>query len=301
MKELDTNSLKYLTISSNDANWGMVVTTVGRQSIAPNTQYPIMRHPDAYYFKPAKGRVLNEFQIVYIYEGGGFFESQSISRQRIDAGTLIVLFPGERHSYAPDEHSGWSEYWIGFHGEIANNLLTTGFFSPKEALLKIGLSSSLMGFYRDAISIADKESVGSQQLLSGIVMHMLGHILYRHRSSTDCANRTEDVVNEARQLMRERLHHSLSAEDIANALGVGYSWFRQSFRRVTGVPPAQYISLLLISRAKEMLVSEHMSISETAYALGFESVGQFSTMFRKREGVTPRQFREGNRLAYSNK
>ena len=50
MKELDTNSLKYLTVSSNDINWGLVVTTVGRQSIAPNTHYPIMQHPDAYYF-----------------------------------------------------------------------------------------------------------------------------------------------------------------------------------------------------------------------------------------------------------
>ncbi|MBR2608074.1 MAG: AraC family transcriptional regulator [Bacteroidaceae bacterium] len=299
MKELDTNSLKYLTVSSNDINWGLVVTTVGRQSIAPNTHYPIMQHPDAYYFKPAKGRVLNEFQIVYIYEGGGFFESHSIPRQRIEAGTVILLFPGERHSYEPDEHSGWSEYWIGFRGGIANNLLSAGFFSAKEALLKIGLSSSLMGLYRDAIRIAAKESVGSQQLLSGVVMHMLGHILYRHKSSTDCANRTEDIVNEARQLMRERVHHSLRAEDIANALGVGYSWFRQSFRRVTGVSPAQYISLLLICRAKEMLVSEHKTISETAYALGFESVGQFSTLFRKVEGITPRQFREGNRLTYS--
>jgi AraC-like DNA-binding protein len=79
---------------------------------------------------------------------------------------------------------------------------------------------------------------------------------------------------------------------------VGYSWFRQSFKRVTGISPAQYISRLLTSRAKEMLVSEQQTISETAYALGFESVGQFSTLFRKIEGVTPRQFRDENKLSY---
>ena len=99
--------------------------------------------------------------------------------------------------------------------------------------------------------------------------------------------------------MRERVHHSLHAEEIADTLGVGYSWFRQSFKRTTGIAPAQYIARLLTSRAKEMLISEHLSITETAYALGFESVGQFSTLFRKIEGVTPRQFRDENRLSYN--
>ena len=98
--------------------------------------------------------------------------------------------------------------------------------------------------------------------------------------------------------MREQVHHTLRAEDIATSLGVGYSWFRQTFKRVTGISPAQYIARLLISRAKEMLISENHTITETAYLLGFESVGQFSTIFRKIEGSTPRQFREENKLSY---
>lgn len=102
MKEFDDNSLKYLTISPNDWDWGLVVTTVGRQSVAPNEHYPAMQqHPDSYHFKSNNGRVLDEFQMVYITDGSGYFESQSISRQKIEAGTIILLFPGERHSYSP--------------------------------------------------------------------------------------------------------------------------------------------------------------------------------------------------------
>ena len=130
---------------------------------------------------------------------------------------------------------------------------------------------------------------------------MLGIASYKYRNFGNGGNRTEDIINEARQMMRERVHHSLRAEDIADSLGVGYSWFRQSFKRITGVSPAQFISHLLISRAKEILVSEQQSISETAYTLGFESVGQFSTLFRKIEGITPRQFREENKLSYNKK
>jgi AraC-like DNA-binding protein len=130
---------------------------------------------------------------------------------------------------------------------------------------------------------------------------MLGIASYKNRNFGNGPSRVEEIVNDARQMMRERVHHTLRAEDVAVRLGVGYSWFRQSFKRVTGISPAQYISRLLISRAKEILVSERLTISETAYVLGFESVGQFSTLFRKIEGITPRQFRDENKLSYDKK
>ncbi|MBO4935608.1 MAG: AraC family transcriptional regulator [Alistipes sp.] len=300
MADFVGNSLKYLAISPHDEEWGLVVTTVGTQTIEPNACYPAMQHPETYDFIPQNGRILDEFQIVYITEGSGYFESHSIPRQTVEAGTAILLFPGEQHSYAPNQQQGWCEFWIGFRGKQVEQLLSSEFLTPREALIKIGLSNSIVALYRDAIRLAEKEKIGCQQLLAGVVMHMLGHILYKSRNSREGSNRTEDIINEARQLMRERVHHSLHAEEIADALGVGYSWFRQSFKRITGISPAQYIARLLTSRAKEMLISEHQTITETAYALGFESVGQFSTLFRKIEGITPRQFREENRLSYSN-
>ena len=298
MEILDSNSLKYLTIGPRDEEWGLVVTTVGKQSIEPNACYPAMQHPQTYDFKTQNGRILDEFQIVYITEGHGYFESQSMPRQQVEPGTAILLFPDERHNYAPDKRQGWSEFWIGFRGETAERIISAGFFTPKDALVRIGHSNSLIALYRDAIRIAERENMGCQQLLAGIVTHMLGHLIYKSRSSRDGSNQAEDIINEARHLMRERVHHSLHAEQVAEMLGVGYSWFRQTFKRITGISPAHYIARLLTSRAKEMLIAENQTITETAYALGFESVGQFSTLFRKIEGITPSQFREENQLSY---
>ncbi|MBO5771180.1 MAG: AraC family transcriptional regulator [Alistipes sp.] len=300
MTSLDSNSLKYLTVGPHEQGWGVMVTTVGMQAIEPNACYPAMQHPATYDFKSQGGRTLDEYQVVYITEGGGYFESQSVARRRVEAGSVMILFPGERHSYAPDQAQGWREFWVGFKGEVADKMVATASFTPKDAIMHIGVSNTLIALYRDAIRNAERENIGCQQLLSGIVAHMLGHILYKYKGTTSGTNRTEDIINEARQLMRERVHHSLQVQEVANAVGVGYSWFRQSFKRVMGIAPAQYINLLLIGRAKEMLVSEQRSITETAYALGFESVGQFSTLFRKIEGQTPRQFRDENRHSLPN-
>ena len=291
MAAQDSNSLKYLTVGPQDAEWGVVVTTVGTQTIQPNACYPAMQHPATYAFRPQTGRVLDEYQLLYITEGGGFFESASMSRQRVDAGTVILLFPGEWHNYAPDESSGWQEFWVGFQGRIIDNLVGGGYFARDNALLKIGISNTIISLYRDAMRLAAKESIGCQQMVSGIVMHILSAIYYKCRNGFAEANRAEEIINDARQLMRERVHHSLRTEDVAEALGVGYSWLRQTFKRITGTSPTQYKNRLLMSRAKELLVVETRTITEIAYILGFENVGQFSTAFRKMEGVTPRQFR----------
>ncbi|MBP9576760.1 MAG: helix-turn-helix domain-containing protein, partial [Parabacteroides sp.] len=45
-------------------------------------------------------------------------------------------------------------------------------------------------------------------------------------------------------------------------------------------------------RAKELLTSTPLTISEIAYSLHFENAGQFSTFFKKKEGVTPSEFRD---------
>ena len=64
------------------------------------------------------------------------------------------------------------------------------------------------------------------------------------------------------------------------------------FKEYTGSSPAQYQAQQRLLRAKELLTTSQLSISEIAYALQFENAGQFSTFFRRRENVTPSEFRE---------
>lgn len=93
MNELRNDLLRYLTISATDEEWGIVVTTVGYQFIPPGCAYPLSRHPEKYNFKPQTGRILNEYQLVYITKGSGYFSSQSCKSQKINAGTMILLSP----------------------------------------------------------------------------------------------------------------------------------------------------------------------------------------------------------------
>ena len=99
----------------------------------------------------------------------------------------------------------------------------------------------------------------------------------------------EEVSNPEYQMY---LDMGFSPEEIAARLGLGYSWFRRMFKEYTGVSPAQYQLQQKLLRAKELLTSTPLTISEIAYSLHFENAGQFSTFFKKKEGVTPSEFRD---------
>lgn len=94
MENRQPGDLHYLTVGSQDERWGMVVTTVGYQFVPPGGSYPLSRHPDGYDFKPQSGRVLGEYQMVYITRGDGYFSSASSRRQKVSAGTDDAAVPG---------------------------------------------------------------------------------------------------------------------------------------------------------------------------------------------------------------
>lgn len=287
------NKLFYLSIGDNDEDWGIVVTTVGHQSIPPRTHYPPTQHPETYLFTPEKGRVINEYQLVYITKGEGWFSSQQMKKkQKISAGTMILLFPGEWHSYAPDSSTGWIEYWVGFRGPHIDNRVKKGFFSKKEPLHNIGVNSSIVELYEDIIRIAQKEKAAYQQMISSIVLSILGTVYYKSKNEQYADSYIVDKINEARNIIKNNAENTISQENIAKKLGLGYSWYRRMFKEYTGVSPAQYQLQQKLMKAKELLTTTDKNISEIAYSLHFENVCQFSTFFKKKEGITPSEFRK---------
>jgi AraC-like DNA-binding protein len=292
MIEEGKDQLYYLTINSRDEEWGIVVTTVGCQSIRPKVPYPPENHPNNYQFKPQQGRILNEYQLVYITRGSGYFSSQSCKTKKISAGTMILLFPGEWHSYYPDNETGWQEYWVGFRGVHIDNRVKHGFFSKDEPLHKIGLNASIIELYENIMDLATIEKTGYQEMISSIVLHILGSVFYYERNNSFKNTFITEKINEARIIMKENVENPPSAEEIAERIGLGYTWFRKMFKEYTGTSPAQYQIQQQIMHAKELLTTTNMNISEIAYKLNFDCSGQFSTFFKRKEGITPSEFRE---------
>jgi AraC-like DNA-binding protein len=289
--ELDMN-INYLITSEEDELWGMTVTTVGYQKIAENESYPPKDHPLGYYFNVDKGRILNEYQLLYITNGNGIFTFGN-SKQScfITEGKMFFLMPGVWHTYKPLENSGWNEYWIGFKGKIIQNIVNEGFFINRAPVFNIGLNERIIDLYLKAIEIANEERAGFQQALSGIVMHILGLMYYRDKTRDFEDIELINKINKAKVIMRESVYKSLTAEDISRQLNISYSGFRRAFKEYTGSSPSRYMLELKLNEAKLLLSTTNQPVKEISYVLNFENPDYFPIFFKKRTGLTPVEYR----------
>ena len=285
--------LHYMPITPRDEQWGIVCTTAGHQIVPPGSCYPPSgKHPSGYVFTKYSGRVLHEYQMVYIVEGEGWFESKHCHRTPVHAGTMLLLFPDEWHNYAPLKETGWKEYWIGFKGRYIDERVENGFFSPERPIIEIGNDIQVEEFYLEVLRHAEYEKSGFQLLISSIVLHLLGTIVFRQNETRYESTDIADKIEAAKQLMRAHVGDEQTPEQVARELGIGYSWFRRVFKQYVGLSPQQYQLQLRYLRARDLLTGSDMTITEIAYDMGFSSVTQFSTFFSKHAGVSPRQFRQ---------
>lgn len=284
---------KYLIVNERDKAFGLTVNTVGFQPIAPNTLYPSTDHPKSYYFNPQKGRILSEYQFVYISKGKGIFASESTKKVNVRKGQMLILFPGQWHSYRPLAETGWNEYYIGFEGDVIDKLVANGFISTQNQVLDVGTNEELMNLFSTAIKIAKEDKKSAQQYLSGIVFHILGMILSLSQNRNYDARDSTQVIERAKIIMRENLHKDIDVKGIASNLGKSYSWFRKFFKEYTGYAPAQYFQELKLRKAKELLTETNLPIKEIAYELNFSSIEYFLSFFKKRAKITPSEYRKG--------
>lgn len=283
---------KYLLANERDAQWGLTVSTVGFEHILPGDPYPTKGHADGYYFDCNKGRTLNEYQLLYNPEGEGIFQSTNQKPVRLKPGDMFLLFPGEWHTYHPDPKVGWKSYWIGFRGKNMDDRVRAGFLAPTKPIYHVGYSFTLEALYKRAYEAAVEEAAYSQQLMAGIVNHLIGMMYSLERNRELSKNQQQvDMISRARMRIRESLESDITIQQIAEELGVSYSNLRKLFKEHTGLSPATYQQELRLLRAKELLSTTELSIKEIAYRLNFESPDYFSAKFKAKMGLKPSEVR----------
>ena len=90
--------------------------------------------------------------------------------------------------------------------------------------------------------------------------------------------------------IRQNIYNTISIEDLLQISCMSKSTFYRAFLDQLGVSPYQLIINERLKIAKNLLLEERLSIKETAYASGFSSPNYFIRLFKKHEGITPKQF-----------
>jgi AraC-like DNA-binding protein len=82
----------------------------------------------------------------------------------------------------------------------------------------------------------------------------------------------------------------LDLAQLAAIAGISKYHFQRLFRATYGLSPAAYLSERRIERAQDLLRATNLTVTEVCHAVGFSSLGSFSSRFRELVGETPSEF-----------
>lgn len=104
-------------------------------------------------------------------------------------------------------------------------------------------------------------------------------------------SKDEEFLKEVIQLVKEKMTDpDFNIDDIAAGIGMGRTTFYKKLKSLTSFSPVEFVRELRLKQSKELLDAGTHTISEAAYASGFNSVAYFSTCFKEKYAMSPSMY-----------
>ena len=100
----------------------------------------------------------------------------------------------------------------------------------------------------------------------------------------------EHVITNVKKYIQSHIEERLTLNDVAGIFGLSPNYLSVLFKKTCDIGFSEYITQMKISKAKTLLLEQDMKIYEVANELGFESAFYFSKVFKKVEGISPREY-----------
>ena len=228
-------------------------------------------------------------------------------------GVLSFMSPGQVFSIAVDnkdeevKKSGWVIYihpdflWnttlaktIKQYDFWSYSLHEALFLSPKEEAVINNIIRNINQEYHSNIDKFSKQIIISQieSLLSYADRFYHRQFITREKAAHQILTRLEDLLTgyfNSDDLVNRGLP---TVQYIAEQLNISPKYLSSLLKVLTGQNTQQHIHEKLIEKAKEKLSTSDLSISEIAYALGFEHLQSFSKLFKTKTNISPLEFRQ---------
>ena len=142
------------------------------------------------------------------------------------------------------------------------------------------------------------ESVASRIYVESLTNQLSLHLLKHYAAPGVAPDKfptklSQGKLRRAIQYIEDNLHRELALSDIAAVVAISPGHFSHAFRQTVGLPPHRYVLNRRVERAKSLLRDSDVPIGEVAHRIGCSSPSNFSVLFHRATGMTPRCFRNG--------
>lgn len=228
-----------------------------------------------------------------------------------DEGLMTFIAPGQVMSLKnnPNLHKKPSGWLLLVHADflwntpLASKIKNYDFFgynvnealflSEKEEMLMIEILKNIEQEYQNNIdSFSQKIIIAQLELLLNYANR------FYQRQFLTRTKSNHGVVNQVETFLSHRFQEKLVEEkglptvkEVAEAVHLSPNYLSSILKATTGKSTQQLIHKQLIVLAKEKLSTSSLSISQVAYALGFEHPASFTKLFKNKTEMSPAEFR----------
>lgn len=206
----------------------------------------------------------------YVLSGYGTFYARG-KVFPVEPGQVFVILPGEVTTYTAHSREPWHYRWIGFNGTLSHRFsdLPPVFSLEKQIFLNIFPESP-------------EASAMEYRMAAGLLM------LYAHLFPTGSG--AKGHVEKVENLIRSSYMHPLRVEALAGELNLDRRYLTRLFREQTGFSVQQYLIRVRLDAADRYLAAGR-SVQETAQLCGYEDAANFSRLYKKHRGKSPKKIR----------
>ncbi|MBK3464377.1 helix-turn-helix domain-containing protein [Pseudomonas sp. MF6776] len=236
-------------------------------------------------------------QLLFVFKGQAELEIEG-QRTQLETPAIQVLPPLSVHGFR------FSEDVEGFIVTLATPLihhLQAQLGDAVHALAQAhAYSAGNDGDYLNSLFSALQAEYNGHQPAREMLMHALVSVIMvwvsrqaivRHKASQR-PQRQREYLNGFIQLVEETYRQHVKVEDLAHRLGISVSHLNGTCRELAGQPALQIMHERQLLEAKRLLTYTSMTIYEMSELLGFSDPTNFTRLFRRRVGISPKAFRD---------
>ena len=242
-------------------------------------------NPDSNYYIERQSAPV--FILEYVVRGVGYLEING-EKHKLGAGDAYIIHPGDSCKYYADKNDPYKKYWINFSCLHFFNDLLKSYGINDRVVRGVDLSKSFEELFK-----LENFSVSNDDLYipaSKIIFNMLMDIaLHKHNNSK---RRDFDLAATVKGILNRSANKTISLTDIANSLYRTKNDIIRQFKKRYGVTPYTFLIDLRIRLAKNLLENTDKTLAEIASYLCFSSEYHLSNTFKKKVGVSPKEYRK---------
>ncbi|MCT4597979.1 MAG: AraC family transcriptional regulator [Vallitalea sp.] len=139
----------------------------------------------------------------------------------------------------------------------------------------------------------DVKATGWNYIVKGLLIRLLNILIYSYKDqlSTFSKNQFNKLLFQQISQYISENYSTITLNELINKFHYNVDYYNRLIKRNCGLTYTQYVRKIRLEKAKELLVETKLPIEQISLLIGYENKGYFYSIFKKYEGITPKNYR----------